>query len=232
MGANSATSSRTAALRTRLHYYATLLAAELTVILVYPFIVGSGEPQSVARLCGLIIFVAAIYGVLGMGRRTAIATALGVPALLIHAINVAGYWLGLQTFALVLGLLFLVFVTTVMIATILTDASVTTDTLAGAVSAYLLVGIMFGFAYTLIEQMAPGSFKDTIQPGKHFTQPEFTFFSFVTLTTVGYGDIVPWGPHARAAAMLESVIGIMYPAVLIGRLVGLHGRKREDAGVS
>jgi voltage-gated potassium channel Kch len=57
---------------------------------------------------------------------------------------------------------------------------------------------------------------------------ELTFFSFVTLTTVGYGDIIPWSPHARSLAMLEAVTGIMYPAVLIGRLVGLHGRKNEE----
>jgi voltage-gated potassium channel Kch len=92
----------------------------------------------------------------------------------------------------------------------------------------LLIGITFGLAYLLIESLVPGSFKDTVQPGKHFTPADFTFFSFVTLTTVGYGDIVPWGPHARSLAILESVLGIMYPAVLVSRLVGLHGRKREE----
>jgi hypothetical protein len=51
----------------------------------------------------------------------------------------------------------------------------------------------------------------------------------MTLTTVGYGDIVPWLGHARAYAMIESVLGIMYPAVLIGRLVGLHGHKRDNS---
>jgi hypothetical protein len=51
----------------------------------------------------------------------------------------------------------------------------------------------------------------------------------VTLTTVGYGDIVPWGAHARSLVILESVTGIMYPAVLIGRLIGLHSSRRTGS---
>ena len=107
-----------------------------------------------------------------------------------------------------------------LVWTIVSNPSVTADTLAGAVSAYMLVGITFGLAYLMIESVLPGSFKDTVEPGKHFTPADFTFFSFVTLTTVGYGDIVPWGAHARALAIVESVLGIMYPAVLVSRLVG------------
>ena len=123
-----------------------------------------------------------------------------------------------------------IFVTVVLVWSIISNPSVTADTLAGAVSAYLLIGITFGLAYLLIDSLMPGSFKDTVQPGKHFIPADFTFFSFVTLTTVGYGDIVPWGPHARALAVLESVLGIMYPAVLVSRLVGLHGLRRNEDG--
>lgn len=75
----------------------------------------------------------------------------------------------------------------------------------------------------------PLPFRDTIEPGKHLSPPELSFFSFVTLTTVGYGDIVPWLPHARSEAMLEAVVGIVYPAILISRVVGRHGREREHS---
>ncbi len=132
------------------------------------------------------------------------------------------------TLSMILGLVFMTFMTGVFIWSIVSDLSVTTDTLAGAVSAYMLMGITFGIAYSLIDHLVPGAFRDTIEPGKHLTQSEFTFFSFVTMTTVGYGDIVPWDAHARSVAMIEAVIGIMYPAVLIGRLVGLHGSRRSN----
>ena len=134
----------------------------------------------------------------------------------------------LRVLMTVLGLLFLSFITVVLIWRIVSDPSVTTDMLAGAISAYLLIGITFGLAYVLIEHVVPGSFRDTLEPGKQFVPSEFTFFSFVTLTTVGYGDIVPWSPYARSAAIIEAVIGIIYPALLISRLVGLHGRRRES----
>jgi hypothetical protein len=59
--------------------------------------------------------------------------------------------------------------------------------------------------------------------------PELIFFSFVTLTTVGYGDVVPMHGLAKSLTVLESITGVMYPAVLVGRLIGLHvgGKNRE-----
>jgi hypothetical protein len=227
---NSTSVSRAAAAaqKIRLHHYAALLIAELSFILIYPFFTGTSFRDTVMRGMAVFIFCAALYAVLGRGRITIIAFALGVPAILIHLINVIGYLEWLHTLSLTLGLVFLVFMTSVFVWSIVSDPSVTTDTLAGAVSAYMLIGITFGIAYTLIDRLNPGAFRDTIEPAKHLSQSEFTFFSFVTLTTVGYGDIVPRDAHARSFAMIESVIGIMYPAVLISRLVGLQGGKRDQ----
>ncbi len=219
--------ARTASKR-RLYPYATLLMSELTLILVYPFFNGFEFRDDLFKAFAVLVISAALYSVLGKGRITTLALLLGGPAIAIRVtdIMVHGHWLDLV--AQILGLIFLVFVTYVLVWTIVSNPSVTSDTLAGAVSAYMLIGITFGVAYLLISHLIPGAFRDTVEPGKHITSSELTFFSFVTLTTVGYGDIVPWDAHARALAMIESVIGIMYPAVLISRLVGLHGRKREE----
>lgn len=224
----SASKATAAAQKIRLHHYAVLLLAELSFIVIYPFFSGSSFRDGVLRGMAVLVFTAALYAILGRGRITVIAFVLGVPAILIHLVNVIGYLEWLHTLSLILGLVFLIFMTTVFVWSIVSDPSVTTDTLAGAVSAYMLIGITFGVGYTLIDRLVPGAFRDTIEPGRHLSQSEFTFFSFVTLTTVGYGDIVPWDGHARSFAMIESVIGIMYPAVLIGRLVGLHGSKRDQ----
>lgn len=230
MRATDAAKSRAAAAaqRIRLHHYATLLVAELAFVLVYPFFAGISSRDELFRLLAVMVFTATIYAGLGRGRLTILAFSLGVPCILIHLLNAAGYLGSLHTASMVLGVVFMAFMSCVMVWSIVSNPSVTTDTLAGAVSAYLLIGITFGVLYTLIERLVPGSFRDTIDPGKHLSQAEFTFFSFVTLTTTGYGDIVPWGAHARSVAMIEAVIGIMYPAVLIGRLVGMHGHKAEE----
>lgn len=225
----SASTTTTKPARKRVpHHFTTLLITELAFILGYPFVVETAVHDELFRLLAVLIFCASLYAVLGRGRITLLAFILGVPAILIHMANVCGYLQSWKVASLALGVVFLAYITTVFIWAIVKNPSVTVDTLAGAVSAYMLVGITYGLAYGMIEQLQPGSFRDTVLPGKHFMPSELTFFSFVTLTTVGYGDIIPWSAHARSLAMLEAVTGIMYPAVLIGRLVGLHGHKQEE----
>jgi hypothetical protein len=218
------------AARQRLLHYSTLLVAELAFILGYPFVAETAAHDELFRLLAVAIFCATLYAVLGRGRITLIAFGLGVPAILIHVLNVVGHSGDLQVASMALGVTFLVYVTSVFIWAIVSNPTVTTDTLAGAVSAYMLIGITYGLAYGLIEHVSPGSFKDTVQPGKHLSPSEFVFFSFVTLTTVGYGDIIPWGAHARSVAIVEAITGIMYPAVLISRLVGAQMAKRAESG--
>lgn len=215
--------------RRRLYPYAVLLFAELGLILIFPFLDGIGYHDEVFRMLAIVVFGAALYTVMGRGRITTIAFIFGVPAILSRLIRIVEHRSFLKYPDEALGLAFLIFVTSVLVWSIVSNPSVTADTLAGAVSAYFLIGITFAMAYMLINNLYPGSFRDTVESGKHFAPSDFTFFSFVTLTTVGYGDIVPWNNHARSLAIIESVIGIMYPAVLISRLVGMHQSKREES---
>ncbi len=208
------------------HRFLSLLITELVLILGYPFTDGTALRAEMFRLFAVLVFTAALYAVLGRGRVTIFAFVLGIPAIVIHIANAAHYLLPLQVTSLILSALFLAFVTAIFIWTVVSAPSVTGDTLAGAVAAYLLVGITYGMVYGLIARMSPDAFRDAVQPGRVLHPSEFIFFSFVTLTTVGYGDIVPLGAHARSFVILESVTGIMYPAVLIGRLIGLHSSKR------
>jgi len=92
--------------------------------------------------------------------------------------------------------------------------------LYAALSAYLLAGIFFGLLYWALEQLRPGSFA----AAGEFTRMSAFYFSFVTLATLGYGDIVPRGDVARGLAMVEGVGGQLFLAVLVARLVSLYGR--------
>ncbi len=215
--------------RRRQHPYTALLFSELGLILIYPFLADTGYHEELFRLLALVVFSTALYTLLGRGRVTTIAMILGFPAIATRIFHLVEHNDILRLPDEILGLVFLMYVTGVIVWSILSKPSVTTDTLAGAVSAYLLVGITFGVAYAIIGSLMPGAFRDTVEPGKHFNPADFIFFSFVTLTTVGYGDIVPWANYARTLAILESVIGIMYPALLISRLVGMRLSKREES---
>jgi Ion channel. len=90
----------------------------------------------------------------------------------------------------------------------------------GAVAVYLLFGLIWAFAYDFVILHAPQAFHAdelTVQHGP--LTPTLIYFSFTTLTTVGYGDITPIHPIARSLAMLEAFVGQLFPAILIARLV-------------
>jgi hypothetical protein len=89
----------------------------------------------------------------------------------------------------------------------------------GAVAAYLLLGLAWALSYELVALLATGAFAVTgpAEPERH----RFIYFSFVTLTTVGYGDVTPVHPVARSLAVAEALTGQLYPAILLARLVSL-----------
>jgi voltage-gated potassium channel len=91
----------------------------------------------------------------------------------------------------------------------------------GAIVVYLLIGFIWSFIYSLIECLLPGSFTHI---GGHliFGHRPFVYFSFVTLTTLGYGDITPKVPLAQSLAILEAVIGQIYLIIQVSWLVGLY----------
>jgi Ion channel len=100
----------------------------------------------------------------------------------------------------------------------------------GAVAAYLLIGLMWSYAYSLADLMVPGSIHPTMS-SQESTAPmgRYVYFSFTTLTTVGYGDIVPVHPVARTLAVAEALIGQLYPAVLIAGLLGMALQPQKSA---
>lgn len=105
----------------------------------------------------------------------------------------------------------------------LASGRVTLRRIEGAVAAYLLVGIVFAQSYDIVATLAPQAFLQNGVP--LHTRPlggDFLFFSFVTLTSTGYGDLVPVHPAARSLAMLEAMAGQMYLALVLARLVSLE----------
>ena len=122
------------------------------------------------------------------------------------------------------GLFFLIFCVAAVLVfytEILNSEVVTRDTISGAVCIYLLMGVAFGTGYSLIESIIPGSFSylGPALKAQTLSQFDFFYFSFITLTTVGYGDIVATAPFAKSIVILESIIGIFYLAILVARLV-------------
>jgi hypothetical protein len=104
---------------------------------------------------------------------------------------------------------------------------VAAEHLYAALSAYLLAGLFFGILYDLMSRIAPASFAAS-GAAVQLTPASAIYFSFVTLATLGYGDIVPASDAARGVAVVEAVAGQLYVAVMIARLVSLYARRGAD----
>lgn len=124
-----------------------------------------------------------------------------------------------QILAALSGLVFLIYVAVLTVSGILRAKSINRDVLMGGVAGYLLLGNVWSLAYMLVLVFEPNSFTFNPSEDEHLFST-MRYFSFVTLTSLGYGDISPVGVIARQLAILEAVSGQIYLTVFIGRLLG------------
>jgi hypothetical protein len=99
------------------------------------------------------------------------------------------------------------------------------DTIKGGICVYLLIGFFWASFYDVVYDLDPTAFRSLSGVDK---QANLIYFSFTTLTTTGYGDIAPASQVSRALANVESIMGVMYPAILIARLVSIYSIAQED----
>jgi hypothetical protein len=125
---------------------------------------------------------------------------------------------------LVPGLLFVVFLLLHILQFILWARRVDSEVLCAGVAGYLLLALLWTFAYILVARLIPDAFVFSTGPASSQRMHGFTamYFSFITLCTVGYGDIVPLAGVARMLAAMEGVVGTFYVAILISRLVAVY----------
>lgn len=113
----------------------------------------------------------------------------------------------------------------IMLRFVLSEGTVTTERIFAALDVYLLLGVMCGLLFCLFEEEWPGSFsfQGSMAPeNKRNVLAHTIYFSFVTLGTLGYGDVIPVGGPARALAVAEAISGQMYLVVVVARLVSLY----------
>ncbi len=201
-----------------------LLIALLSVFVVYPFFQHELIEIIVLDIVLLAMLVAGIYTVVDKKILLVIALLLAIPMF-------GGRWANYFYADPVLleidygfGAMFFLFNAITIISYVLQQKNVTHDMIFGAICGYLLIGVSWAFTYSLVAFLEPGSFAMAAsgQTSQGDVLPDFFYYSFVTLTTLGYGDITPVGPVARSLSTLEAIVGQIYLTVLVARLVGLH----------
>jgi hypothetical protein len=123
---------------------------------------------------------------------------------------------------------FLGFVAVALFSYLGLPGSVTRGRIYGLVNLYLLLGLFYFAIFNLIETVQPGSFRETVLPGSDgISRHALLYLSLVTLTTLGYGDVVPVSHPARMLAALEAVTGVLYIAITVARLVAAYASANE-----
>ncbi len=214
------------------------LAILLGFITVTIFIAGPLRQLNVVDhlMVGAVFTLLLLSGVGAVARSTAAAACFGAVVVLTQVIHWSNWLSGAPQWRVPDALAS--FVATGLLAglvlvQVFRDGPITVGRICGAIAVYLLLGLMFAFLYTALAFVVPDAFTVTPAPIHPYTAvaSEFVYFSFVTLSTVGYGDIEPVYPVVRSLATLEAVIGQMYPAVLLARLVSMelyHRQRRSE----
>ncbi|MEM1437804.1 MAG: potassium channel family protein [Pseudomonadota bacterium] len=183
------------------------------------------EPQGSLRFASSLVFagllVFSVWTVSHEARATIIASAL---ALIVFVGSTLMDWLELgHAFGvtiLVVACLFFAYVTSLVLRDVFLSKMVSAKTIMGAICAYILLGMLWGYLYSLVNALQPGAFSDDVDETGLIGH--FVYFSMVTLTTLGYGDITPVSAAARGLAVVEATLGQVYLTVLVARLVGIH----------
>ncbi|HYL57702.1 MAG TPA: ion channel [Candidatus Acidoferrales bacterium] len=209
--------------------FSVLLLAILTLLIVQPLVAAHAIAQTLLTMMLAFVLLSAVYAFRSSRAYFWIATTLMVPTFVMRFAVVFAPSATVEFIAALLSALFLLVTVVALVSRLFSIRSVSLDTISAAICAYLLMGISWGFLYAAVELAHPQSFSAALlQTGNGATAPEiaslhiFIYYSFVTLTTTGYGDILPLSQVARILSMLEAVFGTLYIAILISRLVSLE----------
>jgi hypothetical protein len=212
-------------IKTHKHRFLMLLCVLIFFIIITPFVDPLFEHTIIVDIIVTAVFIAAMYSIVRKKHHVVIGVLLALPM-------VISVWLGYVIHSTVVvvighifGILFIGFAILQLIGFVLASGEVTREVLFAAIIIYLLMALMWSFAYIVLESMVPGSF-NMRDSGLNVEQFVFLYYSFVTITTLGYGDITPLTQQAGALTILEAIVGQIYLVVLVAFLVGMFVSRR------
>ena len=193
----------------------------ILLILVSPAFEGTRVGHIVLDGLLFIVLLAAVNAVSDSRAIRIIAFALAILAMLLMWADAAGPLSPGRLAGLSIYIVLIAATICLMLRRIILAPTVTFEILCASISIYLLIGVTWTLTYVLLNSIDPSAFQD-ITPTDEKGWTEFLYFSFATLTTLGYGDISPDAPFVRIWAVMEAVTGVLYIAVMVARLVSLY----------
>ena len=176
------------------------------------------------------LLIIGVWSLRGGGRYFTVGMALAALGIALNVVAINMHSVVLQFCSLLALACFLLVAISFTLNQVVFGTAVNANRLIGAVCVYLLLGSIWALAYTLLNMLDPGSFAGFVPASGPGWNSEWLYFSFVTMTTLGYGDILPISATARALAYLQAVVGQFYIAVLVAGLVGAYIGNRQKQG--
>lgn len=177
-----------------------------------------------------MLLLVGIWSLKGGGRYFGIGMAFVIAGVILNVISINTHSTFFQYMSL-LGLIgFMLVAITYTLRQVVTGTEINTNRLVGAICVYLLLGVIWAMTYTLIELLTPGSFSGFTPMQDEGWDSEWLYFSFVTMTTLGYGDVLPVSAIARVFAYMQAVFGQFYVAMLVAGLVSAYISDRQSRG--
>lgn len=209
-----------------------LLGVLLTFLIAVPlndnFVIGN--PPIVRAILFSLILIVGVRSLKGGGRFQIAGMIFVVAGVILSIVSTQIQSVVFQYGSLLslIGFMLIAIVYTFRQVAFGTD--ITTNRLVGAICVYLLLGVIWALSYSALELAVPGSFTGFEAWTDRGWDSEWLYFSFVTMTTLGYGDILPISATARALAYLQAVFGQFYVAILVAGLVSAYisGRRSPD----
>jgi hypothetical protein len=205
------------------------LTTLLVILIIYIFTISYTNIYSglLSPLLFLLLLIALLQAVELSKRHYRLLIAVAIMALILHLGGiilsrtgfVRGDLPGVVLAGTVLYTLFVALTIAGLLSEVFRAKVITLDVIRGSIAIYLLLGVFFALLYAIVFFSEPSQFSESIYPGR---LSEFIYFSFTTLTTLGYGDISPAGTLVRTLSTIEAVSGQLFLTITIARLVGLH----------
>jgi hypothetical protein len=204
----------------RVDRFLFLLISILLLFVIRPFL---EEFIGIRMLLDILFSVILFSGVFAISQKNShliIGLVIAFPAFVIrwstHFVESPSLMLVGNSFMI----FFSAYAMIILLSYLFREDEITADVIMCAVCVYFFIGLMWSFVFSVLESLQPGSFR--FGQGLTANVLNFIYYSFVTQTTLGYGDITPVTPPARNLSVLEAIIGQLYLAVLIARLVGVQ----------
>jgi hypothetical protein len=206
-----------------------LLIALALLFFCVPFVEEVKGGDIIVSILLSLVLISAVLAVSNRRGTLVVAVLLAIPTVASRWINHFRPHLLPPAIFLIGGLLLVAFVVVHLMRFVLRASSVNLEVLCASVSAYLMLGLLWTLAYWLVAEISPTAFAFNTATGTKESMHGFNafYFSFITLSTVGYGDITPVSKVARMLAALEAMTGLLYVAVLIARLVALYSTPKS-----